>query len=371
MLTDLQYGYTSIGNGKVVFSLFRRKTSNLAAIDLSSCSAKLLELSHGPQGYRIESYAVEPIPDGAMQEQQINDVEAIGLALQRLIKRSRTKAKIAAMAVAGSAVITKVIHMNKNLSESELSTQIQVEADRYIPFPLEEVYLDFQVLGENKKNPDLVDVLLAASRSENVDARVEAAHIGGMQAKVMDIEAYAIERAFGLIADRITHGDKDKTIAVVDIGSTMTTLSVLHNRETIYTREQIFGGKQLTEEIQRRYGLSYEEAGIAKKQGGLPDDYVKDVLEPFKDGVVQQVSRSLQFFFSSTEHNSVDHIVLAGGTSSIPGLVAKVEEKLSVPCTMANPFMNMSLAPRVSVPALNADAPSLMICCGLALRSFV
>ena len=349
-------------------SFLKRKQPAMVAIDLSSCSVKLLELSRQQQGYRIESYAAESVPVEAMQEQEIKDIDAVGLAVQKLVKRSRTKAKLGAIAVAGSAVITKTIQMSASLSDSELETQIQVEADRYIPYPMEEVNIDFQVLGPNQNNPEMVDVLLAASRSENVDARIEVLAHAGIQAKVVDIEAYAIERSLGLIANQLPNAGADKTIAVVDIGSTMTTLSVLNDNRTIYTREQIFGGKQLTEEIQRRYGLSYEEAGIAKKQGGLPDDYVSEVLSPFRESLVQQVGRSLQFFYSSTDYNHVDYIVLAGGTSVIPGLVTAVKEKLNVAALVANPFANMSLSPRVSVPAINADAPSLMICCGLALR---
>lgn len=342
----------------------------LLAFDLSSSSIKLLELSRNQQGYRIESYAAEGLPSNAMQEQEIKDVEAVGVAVQKLIKRSRTKAKHGAIAVAGSAVITKVIQMNASLSISELENQIQVEADRYIPYPLEEVNIDFQVLGPNAKNPDLNDILLAASRSEIVEARVEVLAYAGISAKIVDIEAYAIERALRLISDQLPNQGRDKTIAVVDIGSTMTTLSVLNNNATVYTREQIFGGKQLTEEIQRRYGLSAEEAGLAKKQGGLPDDYISEVLSPFRESLVQQVGRSLQFFYSSTDFTKVDQIVLAGGTSVISGLVPAIEEKLGISAMVANPFARMSLAPNVSVPAINSDAPSLMICCGLALRSF-
>jgi len=216
----------------------------------------------------------------------------------------------------------------------------------------------------------MVDVLLAASRSENVDVRVDAVGQGGISCKIVDVEAYAMENAFGLIANQLPDEGKGRTVAVVDVGATMTTLSVLHDRRTIYTREQVFGGKQLTEEIMRRFGLSYEEAGMAKRQGGLPDNYVTEVLEPFKEAMVQQVSRSLQFFFSSSQYNSVDHIVLAGGSASITGIDEMIAERLGTPTSVANPFANMSLASRIKPQALANDAPALMIACGLALRSF-
>jgi len=157
---------------------------------------------------------------------------------------------------------------------------------------------------------------------------------------------------------------------VIDVGATMTTLNVMHNLKSVYTRDTVFGGKQLTEEIMRRYGLSYEEAGMAKRQGGLPESYLTDVLEPFKQAMTQQASRSLQFFYSSSPHSKVDHIVLAGGSASIPGMDEMIQEKLGVETTIANPFASMSLSARVKPQTLSNDAPALLIACGLALRSF-
>ncbi len=347
-----------------------RKTPTILGLDISSTAVKLLELSRTGSRYRVESYAVEPLPPNSVVEKSIADVEAVGEAIRRAVKRSGTRAKHAAVAVSGSAVITKVISMPASLKPDEMESQIELEADQYIPYPLEEVNLDFEVLGPSQKNPDMVDVLLAASRSENVDTRVAAVELGGLIAKVVDVEAYAMENVFGLIAAQMPAQGDGSTIAVVDVGATMTTLNVLHDGKIIYTRDQVFGGKQLTEEIMRRYGLSYEEAGMAKRQGGLPDNYVPEVLEPFKEAMAQQVSRSLQFFFSSSQYNSVDHIVMAGGSASIAGVDEQIEGKVGTGTTVANPFANMSLSPRVKPQTLSNDAPSLMIACGLALRSF-
>lgn len=342
----------------------------MLGLDISSTAVKLLELSKSGARYRVESYAVEPLPPNSVTENSIADVDAVGDAIKRAVKRSGTKARHAAAAVAGSAVITKTISMPGNLSDTEMESQIQLEADQYIPYPLEEVNLDFQVIGQSESEPGRVDVLLAASRSENVDVRVAAIKLAGLRAKVIDVEVYAMENAFSLIAQQLPERGAGKTVALLDVGATMTTLNVLHDLKTIYTREQVFGGKQLTEEIQRRYGLSYEEAGMAKRQGGLPDNYGPEVLEPFKEAMAQQVSRSLQFFFSASQYTSVDQIVLAGGSASISGIDDVIEEKLGVPTLVANPFTNMSIAPRIKAQVLSNDAPALMIACGLALRSF-
>ncbi|NIR28553.1 MAG: pilus assembly protein PilM [Gammaproteobacteria bacterium] len=351
------------------FSLFGRKSAPVVGVDISSTAVKLLELSRSGDRYKVESHAVEPLPPNSVVEKNITEVEAVGEAIRRAVKRSGTKTKSSALAVAGSAVITKVIPMPADLSEDEMENQIQLEADQYIPYSLEEVNLDFEVVGPSESDPDRVDVLLAASRSENVDVRVAAAEIGGLTAKIVDVEAFALENAFNLLAQQLPGGGMDETIALVDIGATMTTLSVLSDLKIIYAREQVFGGKQLTEEIQRRYGLTYEEAGLAKRQGGLPENYVSEVLNPFKESMAQQVNRSLQFFYSSSQYAQVDRIVLAGGCASIPGAAEVISEKTGTEVIIADPFANMSIASKVRADILANDAPSLMIACGLAMRS--
>src|SRR5690606_37386437 len=171
---------------------------------------------------------------------------------------------------------------------------------------------------------------------ENVESRQQAIEEAGLHTRIVDVEVFALERAFKLIAEQMEDLE-DQVVAIADIGSTMLTLSVLVDGKTVYTREQMFGGRQVTEEIQRRYGLSQEEAGLAKKQGGLPEDYESEILEPFKDALIQQISRSLQLFFSSSQYNFVDQLVLAGGVAAMPGLGDEVEAKLAIATRVANP----------------------------------
>ena len=349
--------------------LFSNKSTPVIGLDVSSTAVKLLELSGTPGKYHVESYAVQPLPPNAVVEKNITEVEAVGEAIGMAVKRAQAKNKYSALAVSGSAVITKVITMPANLSSDELAGQIELEADQYIPYSLEEVNLDFEVIGPSESDPDQIDVLLAASRSENVDVRQAVAEIGGIICKIVDVEAFAVENAFGLIAQEMPTGGMGETITLVDIGATMTTLSVLSDLKIIYTREQVFGGQQLTEEIQRRYGLTYEEAGLAKRQGGLPDNYGPEVLIPFKESMAQQVSRSLQFFYSSSQIAQVDRVVLAGGCASIEGADQVIAEKTGAPVTIANPFANMSVSSKVKPDVLSNDAPSLMIACGLAMRT--
>ena len=349
--------------------LFSTNSQHVVGLDISSSAVKLLELSGTAGKYRVEAYAVEPLPPNAVVEKNITEVEAVGETIRRAVQRAQTKNKFSSVAVPGSAVITKVISMPGNISDDEMAGQIELEADQYIPYSLDEVNLDFEVIGRSESNPDRVDVLLAASRGENVDVRVGASDLGGLTAKIVDVEAFALENAFSLVADDLEGQGVGEVIALVDIGATMTTLSVLNDRKIVYLREQVFGGKQLTEDIQRRYGLSYEEAGLAKRQGGLPDNYGPEVFDPFRESMAQQVNRALQFFYSSSQIGQVDRIVLAGGCASIEDADRIVEEKSGVSVAIANPFAKMSLASKVNAQALANDAPALMIACGLAMRT--
>ena len=348
----------------------KKKSKPLLGIDITATAIKLLELSKSGGKYRIESYSVEPLPANSVVEKNIADADAVGEAIGRAVKKSGSRIKGGAAAVAGSAVITKVITMPADISEDDMESQIQLEADQYIPFPLEEVNMDFEIMGPTEGSEGQVNVLLAASRSENVDLRIAALEVGGLEAKIVDVEAFALENTVAMMAGDLFSGGEDKVIAVADVGSAVTTFSVLENLKIIYSREQAFGGAQLTEDIQRRYGLSFEEAGLAKKQGGLPDNYGPEVLEPFKESMAQQISRAQQFFFSSSSIAQIDHLILAGGCASIDGISEIVEAAVGIPTIVANPFANMTLSSRIPAQALSNDAPSLMVSCGLALRSF-
>ena len=349
-------------------ALGQAKASRTLGIDISSTTVKLLELRREGDQYRVESYAVSPLPAEAVVEKNVNQIEVVGALISDLVSRSKTKASQAVAAVAGSSVIVKTIAMPAGLSEEDLEAQLAVEADQYIPYPLEEVALDFEELGPTGGRGDQVNVLLAACRRETIESRVDALEVAGLTPAVMDVEVLAMERAMALLQSQMPDAS-NQVIAMVDIGASMTTLSVFDSGESVYTREQLFGGKQLTDEIMNRYGLSFEEAGLAKKQGGLPEEYEQDVLNPFREAVVQQVSRSLQFFFSSSEYTELDGIILCGGVAAMSGLDALVAERLNTAAIVANPFAGMSVGPRVNAKALAKDAPAMMVACGLAMRS--
>ena len=349
--------------------LFSNKKVQIFGVDVSSSAVKVLQLGKSGQTYKVEYYGIDSLPANAVVEKNITEVDRVSAAISNAVKKAGIKRKNAAIAVSGSAVITKTINMSSDLSEDEMEERLSLDANQYIPYPIEEVSLDFNVLGPMEDNPAMSHVLIACSRSENVEVCTEALEGAGLIPTIVDVESFAIEASFNEMAKSLNLGE-DEIVALFDIGATTTTLHVMYKGRSIYTRDQAFGGKQLTDEIMQRYGLSMEEASLAKRQGGLPESYETEVLQSFKDSLVQQISRALQFFFSGTEFNNVDRIVLAGGTASIHNLDEMTAQLIGVPTQIAKPVEGFELASRVDEMAMKEDAPALMTVIGLAMRTF-
>jgi len=351
--------------------IFRRASRPLLGLDITTSSVKLIELGRSGDGFRVESYAAEASPPNAISEKAIVDAEAVGEAVRRAVKRSGAKTRDAAIAISGDAAITKVIQMPASFTEAELEGQVEMQADQYIPFPMEEVSYDFEVLGVSEKDPDMLDVLLVATRTENVDQRQAAVEAGGLGARIVDVEAFALENACRLLKHQMPDGGMGHNVAVVDFGASSTTFSVLRDLRVIYTRDFAFGGQLLTEEIMRTYGMSLEEAGKAKKAGGLPANYEPEVLEPFIDDMSQQVSRSLQFFLASgSGREQPDQILVCGGCANITGVADVIGSRVGIPTEIGNPLGEMKLSSRAKSQGVMRDATALLTACGLALRSF-
>jgi type IV pilus assembly protein PilM len=351
--------------------IFKPKAPPLFGLDISSSSVKMLEIVEVGRGaYRVERYAIEALGKDAVVDGNINNLELVTDAVRRGHKRLGTRTKHVAMSVPSGAVITKKIIVAAGLREEELEAQVETEANQYIPFALEEVNLDFQVVGPAPGSPDEQEVLIAATRKEKVEDRVAVAETAGLKAIVMDVESFAQMSALDLVVRQLAGGGKDQNVAVVDIGANVMNVSVLRNEQSVYSREQAFGGNQLTADIVARYGMSPEEAEGAKRSGGLPDDFESEVQRPFMENLAVEVQRALQFFFTSTSYHNVDQILLAGGSAVIQGLDEVVHARTQVPTMVANPFATMQAAPRVQLKKLMQDAPSLIVACGLSMRRF-
>ncbi len=335
--------------------LFSRKNRQLLGLDITTSSIKLIELTTAGGQYRVEAYAAEPTPANSMNEKTLVDPQAVEVAI----------------AISGDAAITKVIQMPRGMRDADLEAQVEMQADQYIPFPMDEVSYDFEVLGPSEKDNDSIDVLLVASRTDNVEQRRAAVAAAGLNARIVDVEAFALENACKLMTHQMPDGGIDRTIAVADFGASNTTFSVLRNLKIIYTRDFAFGGQQLTEEIMRTYGLTMEEAGRAKKEGGLPGNFQAEVLDPFIDDMTQQVSRSLQFYLASgSGREQPEKILICGGCGNVTGVADVIQSRVGITAEKGDPLGQMKLSSRARAQAVQRDATALLTACGLALRSF-
>ncbi len=352
-------------------SLLGNKNPPLIGLDISTSGVKLVELAEVGKGeISLERFASESLPRGAVVDGNIENIEAVSEAVRRVWKKSGTKAKHVALGMPPASVITKKIILPGGMSEDELELQVETEASQYIPFALDEVSLDFDVVGPLPNSPEDVEVLLAATRKEKVEDRVAVAEAAGLTPLVMDIESYAARAAIDRIIAQLPKGGQGQIVGLFQIGAQVTHVSVLMDGQTIYEREQPFGGNQLTQDIVRAYGLSHEEAEAKKRAGELPEGYERELLEPFLENVALEVTRAIQFFFTSTPYTRIDQIFLAGGCAIIPGLVEIVADRTKISASVISPFKGMQLAASVREKQLRQEAPAFLVACGLAMRRF-
>jgi type IV pilus assembly protein PilM len=351
--------------------LFGKASAPLLGLDISTSGVRLVELSMVGKGeVRLEHYGFEPFPRGAVVDGNIENIDPVAEAVRRVWKKSGTRTRLVALGMPPASVITKKIVLPNGLSEDQLEVQVESEASQYIPFALDEVSLDFDVMGVAKSSPEDIDVMLAAARREKVEDRVAIAEGGGLKAVVMDIESYAARAALERVLAYLPQTGGGQVVALFQIGAKLTHISVLLDGDTIYEREQPFGGNQLTQDIVRLYGLTPEEAELKKRAGDLPDNYEKDLLRPFVEQGATDISRSLQFFFTSTPYTHVDRIFLAGGGSVTVGLREAVAQRSNVETEIFSPFQGMEISPSIRDKQMQLDAPALLVSCGLAMRRF-
>ncbi len=364
-------------------ALFKRKDLVLG-IDISPSAVKLMELSRSAQRFRVEAIALEPLPEGSMEDRNPVDIDQVSAAIRRAVKASGTRLKQAAVAVPTSSVIIRTIPMPLEFKEDEIEANIQLDASQYIPFPLEEIYMDFQVLpGAARKSTGTQDVMLVASRQENVELRRDVLQEAGLQVAIVDVEAYALENTYRLLSRQWLSSQNEgaaaapesqRLVGLVDMGAATTTLYVMQDDKVIFSREQNFGGRQLTGAIAEAYQMSKGQAELSKRNPDqLPPNYAS-ILEAFQQTAADQINQALQFFYSSDHFHSqpmqLSGIFLTGGGAVTIGIDQTISNHLDIPVVIGNPFVRTSSAPRVNRHILLRDAPLFAIACGLALRSF-
>ena len=268
------------------------------------------------------------------------------------------------MAIGGSAAFTKVIVMDASLSDDEMEGEIALQAADHLPYPSAEALIDFEVLHLSERDPTQVEVLLAACRRDDAQLLEAATAMGGFKARVLDIEAFAIARALNRLQPDF---DARSDIAIFDIGADSTTLSVFVDDKLAHTREEAFGARSLTEEMLRHCGTSVEEA---ETTGSLVEAADESILSRFRDAVLEQMTRALQFFYSANPSERVDQVFLAGGVATLPSLADQAAHLLGMPVVIADPLADMVLGDTVDALELTRDAPEFTLACGLALRTF-
>lgn len=352
--------------------LLGRKHVPMIGLDISSSSAKLVELGMSASGeYVLERLASEPFEKGWITDGQIEKFDEVVAAVRKLIDKSGTRTRQVVMAMPQSAVITKRINLPAGLRDDEMELQVESEANQYIPFSLDEVSLDFCVIGPSPTSGGDVEVLIAASRKERVQDRQGLAEAAGLKPMVLDIESHASLLAMSRIVDTLPNQGRDALVALFEIGADTTSLKVLREGEMLYDRDQAFGGSQLTTLISRQYGFSFEEAEQKKLAGDLPEDYDSQVLMPFVDSLSQEIGRALQYFFTSTPHHKVHYVMLAGGTATLPGLKDRVTDLTGFASMVVNPFDGMRIGSGVRETKVRKESPSYLTACGLAMRRFL
>ncbi|HEY0490351.1 MAG TPA: pilus assembly protein PilM [Telluria sp.] len=350
-------------------SLFGQSSPPLIGLDVSTSSVRLVELTQLGKGeLRLERYASEPLPRGAVVDGNIENLEQVSEAVRRVWKKSGTRIKLAALGMPPASVITKKIILPAGLSEDQLEVQVESEASQYIPFALDEVSLDFDVIGPAANSPDDIEVMLAASRKEKVEDRVALAEAAGLSAVVMDIESYAARAALDRVTALMPDAGAGQIVALFQVGAQVTHISVMLDGDTIYEREQPFGGNQLTQDVVRAYGLSFEEAEARKRAGDLPENYQAELLTPFLENAALEVTRAIQFFYTSTPYTRIDQLYLAGGCALMPGLLDIVASRTRISSAVVSPFKGMQLASGVRESQLRTEAPAYLVACGLAMR---
>ena len=352
--------------------LLGRKHSPMFGLDISSSSVKLVELDQSANGeYVLERFATEPFEKGWITDGQIEKFDEVAEAVRRVVDKSGTRTKQVAMAMPQSAVITKKIMLPAGLRDEAMELQVESEANQYIPFSLDEVSLDFCVIGPSATSAGDVEVLIAASRKDRVQDRQALAEAAGLKPVVLDIESHASRLAMSRVVAALPNEGKDALVALFEIGADTTSLKVLRDDEMLYDRDQAFGGSQLTQLISRQYGFSFEEAEAKKLAADLPDDYEGQILAPFVDSLSQEIGRALQYFFTSTPHHKVHYVMLGGGTATLPGLKDRVTELTGFASMVVNPFDNMQLGSAVREARVRRESPSYLTACGLAMRRFL
>ena len=351
-------------------ALFSRP-KNIVGLDIGSSHVKVLELTQTKTGARrLVNFGMVRLPPEAIVDGAVMNTNAVVDAIRELVQRHRIKTREVVTSVSGHSVIIKRINLPVMTSE-ELDESIQWEAEQYIPFDVNDVNIDVQILDESGDEAGQMEVLLVAARKELINEYVSLIHEAGLVPTVIDVDAFAVENAFEL-----NYELPDETIALVNVGASTVNINVLRNGITAFTRDVGIGGRQVTEEIQRALNISFEEAESMKIGGDERDanavvpEEIEGVIRTVSESIATEIHRSLDFYLSTAAGDNLSRIYLSGGGARTPGLGTAISRLTHTPIEVLDPFRRIEIDERVFNPRYLQDtAPQACVSVGLALRN--
>ncbi len=346
--------------------LLSKKAPMMIGLDIGTRFIKAVVIEKKKDEYIVQSMACEFINKDAFSEREIKDFEAVSLTLRKVQKSLRTKLKDVVIAVSGSSVISKIVYMNPGQTDFELESQIEIEADSLIPYPLEEVYLDFEELGPSNTHVGKVNILLSAAHKDIVDSRLTLVREIPFEPKVVDVEGYALGNAISHFYDT----SSSSQICCINLGASALQVSIVKDNEVLYSKEHNFGMNMLLQDISMMHMMEKQDVEKGLLDGSLPDSWKTDTLPIFLANCLQQINRAVQMYTTTTHSPSPEKLLLTGGGACIPELVSALNKDLDMDVKAFNPFKNVTVGKNVNVELINSLAPQFAIAAGLATRSF-
>ena len=348
-----------------MFGLRRRKET--VGLDIGASSVKAVQLTPGREGHELVRLGIAPLPPETIVDGVIMDSGTVLSAIQQIFTENQIKTKDVVVAVSGHSVIVKKIKVGRMKLE-ELEEQIPFEAEQYVPYAIEDVNLDFQVLESTNPEANEMDVLLVAVKKDIINDYLSIISTAGLKAVVVDVDAFALQNAFEIAYEM----EKDQVVGLVNLGAAVMNINILQGGMSEFTRDSALGGNRYTESIQKMLGLSYEQAESLKLGGkveGRTYEDARPAIEMVNAELAGEVRRSFDFFRSSSHSDTIHRVLLSGGCARLSGLVEYLSESLEIPCEVANPLRNIKADPKNFDPEyLEVIAPQLTVSVGLALR---
>jgi type IV pilus assembly protein PilM len=340
------------------------QSKNVVGIDIGTSAAKLVELEESKGGYSLKNFGIAPIPKDAIVNGSLANREAVIEAITQLVGDLKIKTKDVVASISGHPVIIKKIAMPMATDE-EVSETIQFEAEQYIPFDLEEVNLDFQILGAHEEKQDQMNVMLVAAKKAMITEYTEAISDAGLRMVILDIDVFALENMFTINYP----SEEGQYIALVDVGASVINMNVLKSGTSAFTRDVFLGGNQITEEIQNQLSVSFDEAESLKTgQGGDQAEAVESIVVTGCTSIATEIQRTIDFF-TSTAYGEISKVYVSGGGAKMAGLKSVLEERVGVPAEVMNPLEKIHIDSRhFDATYVEEIAPLAAVGVGLAIR---